>query len=387
MFDIENIGTDPITITSFDINISTGAVGALISVYSVPGTYVGNETNPGPWTLMGTDTVNSNGTNVPTPVAVGGLTINPGETYGLYVTVSNYPTASMNYTNGDNIIANTEVELTLGSGKGNPDFTGSTFPSRSWNGTIYYDVTAEPASIEIEKSPDFQGILINETAEFTITVTNTGSVTLTNVTVSDPNSPDCDNTIGTIVAGAASSYVCSQPNVTSSFTNTATVTSTVDSEPGPTDLDTADVFVWDAVLEIEKSPDLQIVDSGGTANFTITVTNSGTINLSNVTVSDAMVPACDMNLGTLNAGESANYTCSDIGVTMNYTNTAVITGLIDQGVPMPTAMDTAYVALPPTAVSLSGFSGDVATMTPIYFLMIVGLVIGFGLLLRRRFVE
>lgn len=140
MFDIQNIGTDPIMITSFDVNLATGGTGVIISVFSIPGTYVGNDTNPVPWTLMGTATVNSAGTNVPTPVNVGGLTINPGQSYGLYLTATNYPVGTMLYTNGANVVSNTEVQLTLGAGKGNPDFTGSTFTPRSWNGTIYYDI-------------------------------------------------------------------------------------------------------------------------------------------------------------------------------------------------------------------------------------------------------
>jgi hypothetical protein len=143
MFDITNISANPITINSFDINLGAGT-NVLVSVYSYPGTYVGHESDPTGWTLMGSATVNSAGPNVPTPLSVGGLTIPAGQSFGLYVTVSNYPAASMQYTNGTNVIANTDVSLSLGIGKGNPDFTGSTFASRSWNGTIYYDIASGP---------------------------------------------------------------------------------------------------------------------------------------------------------------------------------------------------------------------------------------------------
>ncbi len=144
MFDITNISANPITITSFDINLLTGGTNATVSVYSYPGTYVGHESDPTGWTLMGSAVVNSAGSNVPTPLSVGGLTIPPGQSFGLYVTVSNYPAATMSYTNGTNVIANADVSLSLGVGKGNPDFTGSTFASRSWNGTIYYDIASGP---------------------------------------------------------------------------------------------------------------------------------------------------------------------------------------------------------------------------------------------------
>ena len=56
-------------------------------------------------------------------------------------------------------------------------------------------------------------------------VTNTGNVTLTNVSVSDPLAPDCNETIGTLAPGASSGYTCTH-TVTAAFTNTATATGT-----------------------------------------------------------------------------------------------------------------------------------------------------------------
>ncbi len=135
MFDV-TAGAEDILIEGFDINITAGP--ATISVYSRPGTYVGFEGNSAGWTLMGTDVVNGVGTDSPTNVNIGGLTIPAGQTYGMYVTVSDYPSVSMNYTNGNNVFSDGNITLTLGVGKGNPDFAGGTFLSRSWNGTIYY---------------------------------------------------------------------------------------------------------------------------------------------------------------------------------------------------------------------------------------------------------
>ena len=44
------------------------------------------------------------------------------------------------------------------------------------------------------------------------------TVTLTNVTVTDPLSPNCNRTIGTLAPGQSVSYTCTRPNVTSDFT-------------------------------------------------------------------------------------------------------------------------------------------------------------------------
>lgn len=86
---------------------------------------------------------------------------------------------------------------------------------------------------------DSQDVEQGQVASFSITVTNTGDVDLTNVAVSDPLAPACDNAIGTLAVGADTTYTCDSPAVTGDFTNTATVTS----DEGATDSDTSAVNV------------------------------------------------------------------------------------------------------------------------------------------------
>jgi len=85
------------------------------------------------------------------------------------------------------------------------------------------------------------------------------------------------------------------------------------------------VEVIDPSISIEKNPDEQAVVNGDTAHFTITVTNTGDADLTNVTVDDPRVPACGNTLGTLLAGEFATYDCSGAATGWT-TNVASVTG-------------------------------------------------------------
>jgi hypothetical protein len=92
--------------------------------------------------MLGQDAaVDCAGSDIPTPVAIGGLTINPGELYGFYVDLTSYPGASLLYTNGGpTTFTNADISLTTNTGQGDPAFTGSSFFPRQWNGTVYYDI-------------------------------------------------------------------------------------------------------------------------------------------------------------------------------------------------------------------------------------------------------
>ena len=178
-------------------------------------------------------------------------------------------------------------------------------------------------------------------------VTNTGTLALTNVSVSDPLSPNCNQTSSQIAAligstsmapGASVTYNCSLANVTASFTNVATTTGTGSNGQTVTATDTAPVTVMALVppvvpaptphssIGIVKDPKSQTIGQGGTAKFTITVTNTGDTTLSNVTVSDPLSTGCDKSLGTLAVGQSKSYSCTKTNVAADFQNVATATG-------------------------------------------------------------
>jgi uncharacterized repeat protein (TIGR01451 family) len=205
--------------------------------------------------------------------------------------------------------------------------------------------------ISISKSPDAQTILIGQTANFTITVTNDGNATLTNVVVTDALAPGCARTsadipgLASMAPGATITYTCSLANVTTSFTNIAVATGHPPLGPDVSAQDTAAVTVvapaTHPAIAIVKNPKSQTVTRGGTANFTITVTNTGDVALTNVTVSDPLSPNCNRTIGTLAPGASTSYTCTRANVTANFTNVAVASGTA--GGTTVTAQDTAPV--------------------------------------------
>jgi uncharacterized repeat protein (TIGR01451 family) len=84
-------------------------------------------------------------------------------------------------------------------------------------------------------------------------------------------------------------------------------------------------------LVIEKSPDQATVPEGGSHTFTITVTNTGEVDLVNVEVVDEVVPECNRVIGDLPAGESVSYECTVEDVTERIRNIATVTGETPDG--------------------------------------------------------
>ncbi|NNL70140.1 MAG: DUF11 domain-containing protein [Acidimicrobiia bacterium] len=110
------------------------------------------------------------------------------------------------------------------------------------------DVDVVSPAVTIAKDPDSQMVLTGTAATFTITVANAGDVALTNVAVTDPLAPDCDNPIGTLPVSASVTYSCTVI-ATVDFVNTATVDADGPLGPLAPVSDTAAVFVDEASLE------------------------------------------------------------------------------------------------------------------------------------------
>lgn len=138
MFDLVNLSPAPLTVDSFYQHFtSTGLLIYEVYYVTAGGSYNGNENNANVWTFAGGGTVNSNGPNQWTKLAVnpGAIVVPVGATLGIYVTVISgtvaYTTLSAPQAYQDN-----NLRIETGIGKAYP--FGATFTPRAWNGIVWY---------------------------------------------------------------------------------------------------------------------------------------------------------------------------------------------------------------------------------------------------------
>ena len=260
MFNITT-GLSPVTITAFDITPNLTAVQS-VAVYYRAGTYVGNETNSGAWTLLGTYSVNGVD-KILINMPVTNLLIPASSTYGIYI---NYNAA---YSNGTNTYSNSDI--TINTGVGLCSSFGNLQASRTFNGRVYYQGNL-PLTYNWTPATGLSATnIFNPVASPTSTQTYLVSATLNGCT-----SPT-DAVVVTVkpapdpIISAASASICANAvipvTVSGTAGSTATWSSTVGSTlftdatgttPYPTLTNTTSVFV--------KTP--------STATIEVTATNT-----------------------------------------------------------------------------------------------------------------
>ena len=167
-----------------------------------------------------------------------------------------------------------------------------------------------------------------------------------NVTVNDATLPSCDNFFAALAAGANETYACLSPALADDTTNVADVVGTQPDGSVVSDSATETVTVLVPGLEITKGPDTQTVVEGDSATFTITVTNTGQVDLTDVVVTDPATTDCDRTFAALVAGAFETYSCTAVGVEVGFVNVATVTGQSPGG-PL-TDQDVAEVIVTPT---------------------------------------
>ncbi|MDQ0996111.1 putative repeat protein (TIGR01451 family) [Phyllobacterium ifriqiyense] len=326
--------------------------------------------------------------------------LDPGETISYAFLVRNTGNVTLtNVTVNDPKVAVVEAAQTLAPG-GSFTFHGTYTPSQTEIDAGQVSNTATPTGTPpsgppVEGPPDtvivppdqVPGLTIDktgtlndldgdglldpgETINYAFLVTNTGSVTLTGVTVNDPKvavveAPQTLAPRGTFTFHGT--YTPSQSEIdTGQVTNTATGTGTPPSGP-PTESPPDTVIVPPDVassMTIQKTGTLNdldgdnLLDPGETISYAFVVRNTGNVTLTGVTVNDPLLinagVALDQGPQTLAPGGNFTFTATytptqgdiDAG---SVSNTATPTGTPPSGPPVEGPPDT--VIVPPDQAS------------------------------------
>jgi len=189
--------------------------------------------------------------------------------------------------------------------------------------------------------------------EWTYVVTNTGNVPLTNVMVTDDQvgaaDIDCDSTGSNVIPGplepeASFTCVATGTAIVGQYENLGTVTAFDPLDEEVTDDDPSHYFGAAPAIDIEKATNGEDADEapgvpltvGDDVEWTYVVTNTGNVQLTNVTVTDDQVDASEITCGDggsnvfagpLAPGESFECTASGVAIDGPYVNTGTVTGV------------------------------------------------------------
>jgi uncharacterized repeat protein (TIGR01451 family) len=202
--------------------------------------------------------------------------------------------------------------------------------------------------------PKTQSVAYGGTASWTVTVKNTGSCPLANVFTTDVNTAvvaasPCAKKIGTLDVGKSSSFACSQGPVTADFKKIVAAFATDPKGTQASTFDDATVKVIPCYpgIAIIGTPAAQFVHNGGTAKWTIKVTNTGDTALTGVAVSGTV---CKKTIGNLAVGATSTYTCSKAGYKRGTSNNMYTYPLTAKGSACgltPTGKEALWVTVKP----------------------------------------
>ncbi len=210
-------------------------------------------------------------------------------------------------------------------------------PVSSASSTVTVDASDTFSSLSLVKSTSSSGYgAAGDTLDYSYVVKNTGTTTLSGISVTDSLIPDVNCPPGDLTPGSSEtctgSYTVTQADVDNgSVTNTATASgNNPDSvmETSNTSSVTVDASTATSSLSLSKSTTSSGYGAAGdTIDYSYLVTNTGTTTLSNVAVSDNLIATVSCPPGSLAPGASetctGSYTATQADVDAgSVTNTA-----------------------------------------------------------------
>ena len=152
-FDI-TVGPSDLTISDLDLNTDEGGA-FTVDMFTLVGTFVGNETDPAPWSLSATGSGTASGTiNTPSNAVLDTpVTLLANTTYGVALVLDathghSYSGTGTNPAPGMPSYSNGDLTLSLGAGQNTP-FSSAPFNPRIWNGTLNYETGGGIANVSM----------------------------------------------------------------------------------------------------------------------------------------------------------------------------------------------------------------------------------------------
>ena len=234
--------------------------------------------------------------------------------------------------------------------------TGADSSGQSTTATSNQVVTPLVAVAVVKKAAEDQYTAAGQTIHYTYTVTNNGAQPLTGITVADngpgtpavtcPSGPlapgasvDCTATYTTTAADVAAGKVVDTAQVTGTTPSGQTITSTGNTVTVPY----AGLTIVKAVQETAYSA------AGQTLHYTFTVTNTGNLPVSSLTVTDSVIGAA-VSCPVTTLAPGASTTCTGTYVTADcdvdagrITNTATVNGTTPDGTPVTATSNTVTI--------------------------------------------
>jgi uncharacterized repeat protein (TIGR01451 family) len=246
---------------------------------------------------------------------------------------------------------------------------------------------------------------VGQTIEYNYLVTNTGNVTLSAIAINDPHTglvgltcPDATLAPEAFETCTAT-YLTTAADVTAgTIVNTATAqgdppssTTPVISAPSSVTIPLAAVSVVKLVCGSTAAADCvsggkgpwvssTTIAPGTTVYWKITVTNTGKVALTGVSINDPLVPGCAASAGTftLAVGASNSVYCSSADVTVGFTNTVTALFPGQGGTPVPSSAQVivaAPAAVTPVALAFTGIESLDLKVFGGFALILLGLML------------
>jgi LPXTG-site transpeptidase (sortase) family protein len=252
--------------------------------------------------------------------------------------------------------------VSLGASTGSFKVVFSVTPTS--NGTLSNSATADPNAVLVESDEDnnvgTNSLLIasntpainvqkkstttsiytaGQVIPYEFVVTNTGSVTLSNITLADtkctnsetPVYSSGDNGDSELQIDETWIYTCDHVVTSLEFSSGTDLSNTVTVDSTESDPATDSLDIPLAIIDVAKTADTSVITSSGQhINYTFTLTNKGTMPLTNITVGD---PNCDTYPEYV-SGDTSNINILDLSETWVYSclrtiSTGEFTGGVD----------------------------------------------------------